>query len=73
MKTKFVLCTLYRFGCELTVLAKTKREGKNLLMEEYLKTYLVRNDGEKPTVEEVRNAKRDIEYIPYVVNQVNWY
>lgn len=73
MKTKYVLCTLYRFGYDLTVLTKTKREGKDLLMAEYLKTYLEWNSGEKPTVEEVRNAKRDIEYIPYVVNQVNWY
>ena len=53
MKQKFVLCTLYRFGYDMEVLAKTTTEGKRLIMNEYYKTYFEWNKC-KPTSKEAR-------------------
>ena len=72
MKQKFVLCTLYRFGYDMDVLAKTTMEGKRLIMNEYYKTYFEWNKC-KPTSKEAREARKDIEVVPYTLNEVRSY
>ena len=76
---KVYLGTLYRFGYNLQVVAKSEKEVKDLLMAEYLKTYFEWNDGEDPREEEsiygttlYEEAEEDIEVYECELGKVEW-
>lgn len=76
---KIYIGSLYRFGYDIQVAAKTEKEVKELLMAEYLKTYLEWNDGEDPREEEsewgntyYENAEECIEIVEMELGKVEW-
>ena len=76
---KIYVGTLYRFGYDIQVAAKSEKEVKELLMAEYLKTYLEWNNGEDPREEESMwggslydDAEESIEIVEMELGKVEW-
>lgn len=82
--SKIYMATLDRFGYDLTVIAKTKKEAEDALMEEYINAYKVRNgsDPREDMYEDMYEyggdrsyyevAKGDIGIYDFELGKVEW-
>ena len=63
---------LDRFGYTLALVSDTEQNARRTMLDEYIKTYLKRNDGMYPSPEELQCASDElyIERIEY--NEILW-
>lgn len=71
---------LERFGYTLTVVSESEDRAKELLINEYIRTYRAENDGHNPAedmrsedVSYLDNAIEDIVTSLMVLDEVNWF
>ena len=71
-KDTVIMCSLYRFGYDLAVIAKTEKEAKAAMLKEYKRAYIDWNDGEKPSREEINCAKDEMDITAMEFGKVEW-
>ena len=68
-----VLASLYRFGYELTVAARSQKQAHDALMEEYDRAYVDINGEDDEEFADLRaEAERCIEYSTLQIGKVEW-